>query len=119
MRRRMVLASAVMLAVAGLLYSGAALAQGTPSEEELVERIQKGGTAQDHEALAALYRAEADAADKQATDHESMAKRYASLGGKGDWATHCRNLTSYYRKAAAEYRTLAEMHTKEAAQGGK
>ena len=119
MRNRKTFLAAAVVALVAL--SGAvrpAWAQAPLSEEQLLERIEKGGSAADYKALAAYYHGEAAATQKMATEHEAMAQRFANVGGKGDWATHCRSLVSYYQKEAAEYRMLAEMNDKEAAAAG-
>jgi len=85
---------------------------------QLLERIEKSGAASDHKALADFYLAEAAEAEAKASDHEMMAQRYSKVGGKADWATHCRNIVSYYKKVAGEYKMLADMHAKHAAELG-
>ena len=86
-----------------------------PSEGELLSKIEKGGTANDHAALASFYRDQAKAAAQKATDHEAMAVRFAPAM-KTDWATHCRSLASYYRKLSEEYEAMAKLHEGHAAE---
>src|SRR6266852_8395647 len=87
-----------------------------PSEGELLSKIEKGGTANDHAALASFYRDQAKAAAQKATDHEAMADKYGSVMVKTDWATHCRSLASYYRKLSEEYEAMAKLHEGHAAE---
>ena len=116
--RRMRAALIVLLAGAAIAAARPSLvAAKGPSETELLKRIEKGGTAQDHAALASYYRGQAKAAEKNAADHEAMAGQY--VVGKTDWPTHCRNLASYYRKVAEEYEAMAKLHESHAAELGK
>src|SRR5206468_5166967 len=82
-RRLMVLACVAGVALAAA--RPARLAAKGPSEAELLKRIEKGGTAGDHEALAAYYGDQAKAAAKKASEHEAMADKYANVMGKTDW----------------------------------
>jgi len=113
-RRLMVLACVAGVALAAA--RPARLAAKGPSEAELLKRIEKGGTAGDHEALAAYYGDQAKAAAKKASEHEAMADKYANVMGKTDWPTHCRSLASYYRKLAEEYDAMAKLHGAHAAE---
>ena len=99
------------------LAPAAAVRGAGPSltEEQLLEKIERGGTAEDHAALASYYRAQAKAMEEKAALHETMATKYATAG-KGDWPTHCRNLASYYGKLATEYEDLAKLHDARAAE---
>lgn len=67
-------------------------------------------TAAEHGSLAARFRAEANVLRARVHEHETMAARYTEIGGKGDWATHCRNIAGYYRKLAEENEALAAEH---------
>src|SRR5437667_1718694 len=109
----------VLACVAGVALAAARparLAAKGLSEAELLKRIEKGGTAGDHEALAAYYGDQAKAAAKKASEHEAMADKYANVTGKTDWPTHCRSLGSYYRKLAEEYDAMAKLHGEHAAE---
>ena len=94
----------------------ASVAAQEPSEEELLEKVEKGGTPADHAALSAYYRNQAKAAATKATHHEAMARQYAPVMAKTDWVTHCRSLASYYRKLAEEYEAMAKLHEGHAAE---
>ena len=65
-RRTRLLALAFVAAVA-VVAAPSALTAKAPTEEELLKRIDKGGTAMDHEALASYYR-------KLAEEYDAMAK---------------------------------------------
>ena len=112
--RLVILALVAAMALAG--GRPASVAAKGPSEEELLQKVEKGGTAADHAALGAYYRAQAKAAATKAADHEAMADKYAPVMAKTDWATHCRSLASYYRKLAEEYDAMAKLHGEHAAE---
>lgn len=110
---------AILVLIAGLAVAVAwrpSVAAGGPSEAELLRRIEKGGTAADHAALASYYSDQAKAAAQKATDHEAIAEKYGPVMGKTDWATHCRSLASYYRKLADDYEAMAKLHEGHAAE---
>lgn len=110
---------AILALMAGLAVAVArptSVAAGGPSEAELLQKIEKGGTAADHAALASYYRNQAKAAATKATDHEAMVDKYGPVMGKTDWPTHCRALASYYRKLAEEYEAMVKLHEGHAAE---
>ena len=114
--RRMRLLALAFVAAVAVVAAPSAVTAKAPTEEELLKRIDKGGTAMDHEALAAYYGDQAKAAAKKASEHEAMADKYANVMGKTDWPTHCRSLASYYRKLAEEYDAMAKLHGEHAAE---
>ena len=114
--RRMRLLALAFVAAVAVVAAPSAVTAKAPTEEELLKRIDKGGTAMDHEALASYYRAQAKAAEKKGADHEAMADKYANVMVKTDWPTHCRSLASYYRKMAEEYEAMAKLHEQHAAE---
>ena len=94
----------------------AARSPGIQTADELMQKIEKAQTPQDHDEIAAYYREQAESLKKKAQDHKVMAETYSkAFAGKADWATHCRSLASYYEKAAKENETLAKLHEKMAA----
>lgn len=94
----------------------AARSPGIQTHDELMQKIEKAQTAQDHEELSTYYREQAAFLKKKAQDHKVMAETYSrAFVGKGDWATHCRSLISYYERAAKENEALAKLHEKMAA----
>ncbi len=107
---------AILTALVLGLSSALLAAEQTVTEEQLLEKIEKAGTARDHEALASFYGGQAQAAEEKAVEHETMAAKYANVVGKGDWPTHCRNLAAHYRKVASEYAALAKLHEGRAAE---
>jgi hypothetical protein len=108
-------APALAAALLGGLLASPAAAADPVTEEQLLERIEKAGTADDHAALAAYYREQAQAREARAAEHDEMAAKYASYKVKGDWATHCRNLAASARKEAEEFGRLAAMHEEHSA----
>ena len=112
--RRLVVSLMVGLTLA--IARPAAVAAEGPDEVQLLKKIEKGGTAADHAALASYYREQANAAAQKATTHEALAEQYGPVMGKTDWATHCRSLASYYRKLADDYEAMAKLHEGQAAE---
>lgn len=108
------LAAAVSILLGIVAITGphvAARSPGIQTTDELMGKIEKAQSAQDHEELAAYYKEQAESLKKKAQDHKVMADKYSkAFAGKGDWATHCRSLTSYYDRAAKENEALAKMH---------
>lgn len=117
MKRSLVsLVSVLLGAVVIMALNIAASSPGIQSAEELMQKVEKAQTAQDHQELAAYYREQAGGLKKKAQDHKVMAETYSrAITGKGDWATHCRSLASYYERAAKENEALAKLHEKMAA----
>lgn len=94
----------------------AARSPGIKTDDELMQKIEKAQTVQDHEELASYFKEQAASLKKKAQDHKVMAETYSRVFvGKGDWATHCRSLISYYERAAKENEALAKLHEKMAA----
>jgi len=73
-------------------------------------------TQADHEALAKRFDEEAAKLDKQAGEHERLAKQYRSGVGAGpksdggSLATHCDNLVKNLKASADDAREMARMH---------
>jgi len=73
-------------------------------------------TQADHEAIAKRFEDEAAKLDKQAGEHENLAKQYRSgvgVGPKSDpasLATHCDNLVKNLRASADDAREMARLH---------
>lgn len=117
MNKTLTTAVSILLGTMLIMVSGiAARSAGIQSADELMQKIEKAQTAQDHEELAAYYREQAASLKKKARDHKAWPETYSkAFAGKGDWATHCRSLISYYEKAAKENEALAKLHEKMAA----
>ena len=110
-------ASAVLLA--GMALSGCA-AVVPPPGPSLAQRIEAARTRADHEALAAYFKGEAQAARAKAAEHREMLQAYQRqvAGGRGNanMATHCNSLIQGYEGMAADYDRMADGHRQMAAQ---
>jgi hypothetical protein len=93
------------------------LASPLPAAAEVTEaQIAAAKTPADHEAIAKLYEADAVTAEAKAKEHDTMARKYRSIGGPKSTANsspmvrHCQRLVKSYTDAAADYRALAAEH---------
>ncbi len=116
LRRTMIGLSAAMLCLSLL---------GTPTfataGDDLSAQIGAAKTAADHEAIAAEYSKQADAARAEAAAHEKMAKSYAGLGKAGQYHAdqHCRAIAKHDLEQAKDLDALAAAHRAEAKKLGK
>lgn len=108
-----------ILAVTGL----SSLPFSSAAEETNINKmIEQAKTPADHEALAAYYEKEAQAAKQKYELHKKMEAAYSkfpSLKQKSDVLFHCDTLAKGYETMAKQYETLAQIHrelAKEAAQ---
>ena len=78
--------------------------------------LEMAKTRADHEAIAKRFEDEATQLDKQATEHEKLARRYRGGVGVGpktnadSLANHCDNLVKNLRASAGDAREMARMH---------
>jgi hypothetical protein len=93
------------------------LASPLPAAAEVTEaQIAAAKTPADHEAIAKSYEADAVTAEAKAKEHETMARKYRSIGSPKSNANsspmvrHCERLVKSYTDAAADYRALAAEH---------
>jgi len=90
-------------------------AADTLSIEELAAQLAT--TPEQHQAVAAYYRGQAEQARAEAQRHRKMSARYA--GGKyvqkKAMEDHCAKLTASYESLAAQYESLAADHDAAAA----
>ncbi len=124
-RIRNLIIVAVLLAVAGLWPAGG-FGQETVTSTNIGNYIENAKTAEDHEAIAAYYEAEAVKARKAAESYHNQYDCYVKetnerqLKGErfGEAAAkrYCRNLGRLYSQIAAESEELAKLHHKIAQQ---
>jgi hypothetical protein len=80
------------------------------------EAVENAKTAQDHEAIAQSYDAEAKALREKATFHQNQAKRYGGPSyskahhASGSMDSHCKKLASSYEAAAKDADAMAAAH---------
>lgn len=91
----------------------AAVSVADPLEELAVKTAT---TAEDHAALASYFRSKADAAQKEAALHRSMAKTYSGskMTERARMQEHCKQLASSEDALAKQYGEMAAMHDAEA-----
>lgn len=90
---------------------------GSPSVEPA--QVAAAKTANDHEAIAKEYEAEAAELDRKVEMHEQMLATYKSNGKLPGPAKHCAALVKDLKAAAQEDRNLAAEHHKLAEAAGK
>jgi len=110
---------AIVLA-AGILAPASTISAA--EEPNLDKMISSAKTPAEHEAIAAEYKRQADAAKAEAAMHVEMGAAYKKAGGsmtgKLHFDTHCDNLVNLYKKIAKEDEALAKAH-EEMAKGAK
>jgi hypothetical protein len=85
-------------------------------EMSIDHQVEMARSAADHEAVAKRLDDEATLLEKQAGEHERLAKRYRSGMGVGpktnaaSLAAHCDKLVKSLRASAAEVREMAQLH---------
>jgi hypothetical protein len=82
--------------------------------DDIEQQIREAKTPADHQALAARYAKEAQAAQQLANKHFLMREVYAaarSMERKDRAGEHCAFIAKKYREMAKEYETLAAIHT--------
>lgn len=107
-RRIGIVMIAVAVSVTG--YHSVSLAQDGTSLEQ---KITNATTAADHEALAAYYDQEAQAAHKKHEEHLKLKASYEKtphLASKTSLPGHCGTIAENYNKTAKEYEGLAKLH---------
>jgi hypothetical protein len=90
--------------------------QHTHQDVTILHLIETAQTQKDHEAVAKHFEAEAAQYDKQAADHEQLAKLYRRgfgvppKGNAASFAPHCDSLAKNLKASAADARELAQLH---------
>ena len=95
-----------------------------PTKKELKALIASAKTPAEHERIAAFYRAEAQRLEAKLREHDlELAEYYKNpLRYPSKYPTmgdHCRSLATYYKMAAQQAATQAEMHEKLAQESKK
>ena len=119
MQKRFALIIILALALAPLLATAGEHEHGKMDhskmkccDEHMADMIKSSTTPESNAALAADYRAAAEAARKEAAAHRSMASAY--LGTKAlyhqQMAKHCERIVKLQEEMAAEYDALAKEH---------
>jgi hypothetical protein len=87
---------------------------GSAEEGKSIEQmITEAKTPEDHEAIAAFYEKEAQAAHQQHAEHQKMKDAYARVSGvkmPTGMVAHCDTVAKKYEEIAKEYEALAKSH---------
>jgi len=100
----------IAVAVSVIGYHAVSFAQEGKSIDQ---RIADAKTAADHEAIAAYYEQEAQAAHKKHEEHLKLKASYEKtphLASKTSLPWHCSTIAENYNKTAKEYEALAKLH---------
>jgi hypothetical protein len=88
-----------------------ALPLGTAGEgKSLVQMVRAAKTPADHQAIAAVFEKEAQAAQQQAKEHSQLKDVYAAKPDMQLMVSHCDMLAKQYQEIATELTAMAEMH---------
>jgi hypothetical protein len=82
--------------------------------DDIAQQIREAKTPADHQALAARYEKEAQAAEQLASKHFMMRQVYAAaraMERKDQAGEHCAFVAKKYQEMAKEYETLAAIHS--------
>lgn len=117
MQYKKLMAVAFVALMPVLLNTGNALAQGSA---DLERKVMAAKTPADHEAIAAEYDKQAEAASKAAQSHRNLAKFYhGNPVGRGEGthgtASHCERIAKNFEASAASLKDLAAAHREAAA----
>jgi hypothetical protein len=106
-----------VVAVLGIMMC-VSLPEGLAGEgESIVEKVRDAKTPADHQAIAAFFEKEAQAAQQEATLHGQLQDTYAERPEMAMMVSHCEMLVKHYQEIAKELKTMAEMHEKMAGMG--
>lgn len=98
----------VIVALGDLPFSSAAEGQN------MEQMITEAKTPADHEAIAAFYEKEAQAAHQKHAEHKKLAAFYAATPAlkskSGTLFNHCTDAAKKYEEIAKDYEALAKMH---------
>jgi hypothetical protein len=99
----------MVLATGTLGYLSVSMAEEGTNLEQM---IMNAKTAADHEAIAAYYEKEAQAAHAKHAEHQKMGEWYKKnpTVNKSGFSTHCDILAADDNKTAKEYEALAKLH---------
>lgn len=110
-----------LMLAAALLTGCASLSPPTSLTPAFAEKVASAKTAKDHQAIVAIYDAEAAEAKQAAASHRSLAKTYGQAnsyrnGFGQSYAQHCEQAAKGYDAIAADKTALAQLHRQLATQ---
>ena len=96
------------LAIVGFGYFSLSLAEEGKSIEQMIAEAK---TPANHEAIAAWYEKQAQAAHQEHAEHKKLRDLYVAAPSKSTvLGTHCDAVAKKYEEIAKEYETMARMH---------
>lgn len=102
-----------VLALMGLAFLPFGSVAAEKNGDHMGQTITEAKTPADHEALAAFYKKEAQAARQKQAEHQQMSDAYATipvLKTKTGAVAHCTAIAKKYEEIAKENEALAQMH---------
>ena len=106
-------AGVAVLTLIGLTFLPFGTIAAAQQMDHMGQRITEAKTPADHEALAAVYEKEAQAARQKQAEHLQMRDAYAQiqvLRSKTGAIAHCNDIAKKYEEIAKENEALAKMH---------
>jgi hypothetical protein len=104
--------TAVVVAVLGIV-AAVSLPFGFAGEgDNIAQKVRGAKTPADHQAIAAVFEKEAQAARQEAKQHSELKDAYAAKPDMHMMVSHCDTLVKHYQEIATELTTMAEMHKK-------
>ena len=85
--------------------------------ESIVQKVRDAKTPADHQAIAAFFEKETQAAQQEAKLHGELQDTYAENPNMPMMVSHCEMLVKRYYEIATDLKTMAEMHKKMAGMG--
>jgi hypothetical protein len=108
---KIISAAVALLAISVLAYLPAGLAQEGKS---IGQMLTEAKTPADHEAIAAYYDQEAQAAHQKHAEHKKLADSYGAVPAlktkSGTLYNHCNDAAKKYEGIAKDYEALAKAH---------
>ncbi len=99
-----------VVAVLGMLML-VSLPWGLAGEgESIAQKVRDAKTPADHQAIAAVFAKEAQAAQQEAKRHTQLKDAYAATPDMQMMVAHCEMLVKHYQEIAKDLETMAEMH---------
>jgi hypothetical protein len=103
------IAVGAMLGIVALVF----LPLGIAGEgENIAQKVRDAKTPADHQAIAAVFEKEAQAAQQAAKQHSQLKDAYAKKPDMQMMVSHCDTLVKHYQEIAKDLGAMAEMHKK-------
>ena len=111
-KRRFIRTIVVVVAMLGIV-TFVSLPWGIAGEgKSIVQMVRDAKTPADHQAIAAVYEKEAQAAQQKAKEHSQLKDVYAAKPDMQKMVSHCDTIAKQYQEIATELTAMAEMDKK-------